>query len=170
MLVPPIVVNKGSEQPPEPQPTPSTAPLEVLSQVTTAAASQPPKYLNTYNRTKRGRNTKVPQSGGSPNKFYDEAINEEMLNSVERAATTASSLEAVQASGTINKTQFTATLNEPFSLELGLSSGPRHQETMGGAPAQTRSKRVLEKPNEPPLPEGHWYVFSYTYLLPLKTS
>ncbi|GKE93651.1 hypothetical protein Tco_1574746, partial [Tanacetum coccineum] len=25
----------------------------------------------------------------------------------------------------------------------------------GGAPAQTRSERVLEKPNEPPLPEGH---------------
>ncbi|GKG39869.1 hypothetical protein Tco_0464014, partial [Tanacetum coccineum] len=24
-----------------------------------------------------------------------------------------------------------------------------------GAPAQTRSERVLEKPNEPPLPEGH---------------
>ncbi|GJS18063.1 hypothetical protein Tco_0412535 [Tanacetum coccineum] len=25
----------------------------------------------------------------------------------------------------------------------------------GGAPAQTRSERLLEKPNEPPLPEGH---------------
>ncbi|GJT90266.1 hypothetical protein Tco_1079111 [Tanacetum coccineum] len=49
----------------------------------------------------------------------DEAINEEMLDSVERAATTATSLEAEHASGTINKTQFTTTLNEPFSLELG---------------------------------------------------
>ncbi|GKA70189.1 hypothetical protein Tco_0776253 [Tanacetum coccineum] len=28
---------------------------------------------------------------------------------------------------------------------------------MGGALAQTRSKRVLEKPNEPPLPEGHTF-------------
>nr|GEW34863.1 hypothetical protein [Tanacetum cinerariifolium] len=26
---------------------------------------------------------------------------------------------------------------------------------MGGTPAQTRSERVLEQPNEPPLPEGH---------------
>ncbi|GKA92241.1 hypothetical protein Tco_0814166 [Tanacetum coccineum] len=26
---------------------------------------------------------------------------------------------------------------------------------MGGTPAQTRSERVLEKPNEPPLSEGH---------------
>ncbi|GKE09572.1 hypothetical protein Tco_1413123, partial [Tanacetum coccineum] len=114
-----IVVGEGSEQPPEPQPIPSTAPPEVLSQVTTAAASQPPKDPNTYRRTKRGRNTKVPQSGGSPNKVGDETINEEMLDSMERATTTAFSLEAEQASGTINKTQFTTTLNEPFSLELG---------------------------------------------------
>ncbi|GJS42855.1 putative ribonuclease H-like domain-containing protein [Tanacetum coccineum] len=35
------------------------------------------------------------------------------------------------------------------------SGSPRRQETMGGALAQTRSKRVLEKPNEPPLPESH---------------
>ncbi|GKB54787.1 hypothetical protein Tco_0905540, partial [Tanacetum coccineum] len=32
------------------------------------------------------------------------------------------------------------------------SQGPRNH---GGALAQTRSERVLEKPNEPPLPEGH---------------
>ncbi|GJW97517.1 ribonuclease H-like domain-containing protein [Tanacetum coccineum] len=32
---------------------------------------------------------------------------------------------------------------------------PRRQDTMGGAPAQTRSERVLEQPNEPPLSEGH---------------
>ncbi|GJV50932.1 hypothetical protein Tco_1446673 [Tanacetum coccineum] len=32
------------------------------------------------------------------------------------------------------------------------SQAPRHH---GGAPAQTRSKRVLKKPNEPPLSEGH---------------
>ncbi|GJR31468.1 putative ribonuclease H-like domain-containing protein [Tanacetum coccineum] len=32
---------------------------------------------------------------------------------------------------------------------------PRRQETMGGTPAQTKSERVLEKPNESPLSEGH---------------
>ncbi|GJU94867.1 hypothetical protein Tco_1319623, partial [Tanacetum coccineum] len=32
------------------------------------------------------------------------------------------------------------------------SQAPRNHR---GAPAQTRSERVLEKPNEPPLPEGH---------------
>ncbi|GJX37751.1 hypothetical protein Tco_0251054 [Tanacetum coccineum] len=46
----------------------------------TATASQPPKDLNTYMRTKRGQNTKVPQSGGSPKKVGDEAINEEMFD------------------------------------------------------------------------------------------
>ncbi|GKD82886.1 ribonuclease H-like domain-containing protein [Tanacetum coccineum] len=35
-------------------------------------------------------------------------------------------------------------------VEVG---SPRRQDTMGGAPAQTRSERVLEKPNEPPLSE-----------------
>ncbi|GKA40539.1 hypothetical protein Tco_0733132 [Tanacetum coccineum] len=34
-------------------------------------------------------------------------------------------------------------------------TSPRRQDTIGGAPAQTRSERVLEKPNEPPLSEGH---------------
>ncbi|GJR79353.1 hypothetical protein Tco_0150138 [Tanacetum coccineum] len=39
-------------------------------------------------------------------------------------------------------------------IEVGRwqSQAPRHH---GGAPAQTRSERVLEKPNEPPLSEGH---------------
>ncbi|GKB49003.1 hypothetical protein Tco_0899756 [Tanacetum coccineum] len=67
----------------------------------------------------RGQNTKVPQSGGSLDKVGGEAINEEMLDSVERVATTATSLKAEQASSNINKTQFMTTLNEPFSLELG---------------------------------------------------
>ncbi|GJY30181.1 hypothetical protein Tco_0413676 [Tanacetum coccineum] len=153
MLVPPVVVGEGSEQPPEPQPTPSTTLPEVLSPVTTATTSQPPKDLSTYRRTKRGQNTKVPQSGGSPNRVGDEAINEEMLDSVERAATT--SLEAEQASGNIYKTKFTETLNEPFSLELGSGSGPWRQETMGGMQAQTRSEGVSNLSSDSPLSGGH---------------
>ncbi|GJZ30000.1 hypothetical protein Tco_0575047, partial [Tanacetum coccineum] len=119
------------------------------------ATSQPPKDPSTYRRTKKGRNTKVPQFGGSPNKVGDEAINEEMLDSVERAATTATSLEAEHASGNIYKTQFTATLNEQFSLELGSGSGPWRQETMGGMQAQTRSEGVSNLSSDPPLLGGH---------------
>ncbi|GJS97529.1 hypothetical protein Tco_0804497 [Tanacetum coccineum] len=38
---------------------------------------------------------------------------------------------------------------------MDTGGSPRRQDTMGGAPAQTRSERVLEKPNEPPFLEGH---------------
>ncbi|GJY12346.1 hypothetical protein Tco_0381655 [Tanacetum coccineum] len=41
--------------------------------------------------------------------------------------------------------------------EIWKSGSPRRQETIGGTPAQTRSERVLEKPNEPPLSEGHTF-------------
>ncbi|GJS68216.1 putative ribonuclease H-like domain-containing protein [Tanacetum coccineum] len=39
--------------------------------------------------------------------------------------------------------------------EEGPGSGPWCQETIGGAPAQTRSGRVLKQPIEPPLSEGY---------------
>nr|GEU46219.1 reverse transcriptase domain-containing protein [Tanacetum cinerariifolium] len=41
----------------------------------------------------------------------------------------------------------------PQGIDTGGS--PRCQETMGGTFEQTRSERVLEQPNEPPLTEGH---------------
>ncbi|GJU79831.1 putative ribonuclease H-like domain-containing protein [Tanacetum coccineum] len=62
-------------------------------------------------KSKRGRDTKVPQSGGPPIKVGDEAVHKELGDRMERAATTASSLEAEQESGNINKTQSMATLN-----------------------------------------------------------
>ncbi|GJT08271.1 retrovirus-related pol polyprotein from transposon TNT 1-94 [Tanacetum coccineum] len=47
---------------------------------------------------KRGRDTKIPQSSGPPRKVGDEAIHKELGDRMERAATTASSLEAEQDS------------------------------------------------------------------------
>nr|GEW70172.1 reverse transcriptase domain-containing protein [Tanacetum cinerariifolium] len=41
----------------------------------------------------------------------------------------------------------------PQGMDTGGS--PRRQETIGGTPAQPRSERVLENPNEPPLREGN---------------
>ncbi|GJS20645.1 uncharacterized mitochondrial protein-like protein [Tanacetum coccineum] len=58
--------------------------------------------------------------------FKSEAVNEEMDNSLVRAATTASSLEAGQDSG----------------------GGPRRQETMGDTIAQTRSENVSKLSND----------------------
>ncbi|GKB85653.1 hypothetical protein Tco_0957925 [Tanacetum coccineum] len=63
------------------------------------------------------------------------AVHKEGGDSMERSITTDASLDAAQDN---------------------ISGSPRGQETIGGGtPAQTRSKRVLEQPNEPPLSEGH---------------
>ncbi|GJR01584.1 putative ribonuclease H-like domain-containing protein [Tanacetum coccineum] len=56
----------------------------------------------TPRKIKRGRDTKIPQSSGPLKKVGDEAIHKEMGDRMERAATTASSLEAEQDGGNIN--------------------------------------------------------------------
>nr|GEV43354.1 hypothetical protein [Tanacetum cinerariifolium] len=81
----------------------------------------------------------------------DEAVYKEMYDSVERAATTATGLDAKQDRGIISKTQFTETLNDLSSIGTSSGSGPRRQETMGDAAAQTRSARVSKFFNDPPL-------------------
>ncbi|GJQ99810.1 putative ribonuclease H-like domain-containing protein [Tanacetum coccineum] len=50
----------------------------------------------TPRQAKRGLDTKIPQSGGPPEKVGDEAVHKELGDRMERAATTASSLEAEQ--------------------------------------------------------------------------
>ncbi|GJW46678.1 putative ribonuclease H-like domain-containing protein [Tanacetum coccineum] len=57
----------------------------------------------------------------------DKAVHKELGDRMERAATTASSLEAEQDSGNINSTQSMATLNEPSRSGTGSGSGPRSQ-------------------------------------------
>ncbi|GKE16948.1 hypothetical protein Tco_1424525 [Tanacetum coccineum] len=68
----------------------------------------------------------------------DEAIYEEMDDSLERSATTATSLDAEQDRGNINKTQSKETPNEP-SLP-GTSSG--------GGPSSKRRVKKLERMNK----------------------
>ncbi|GKF02753.1 hypothetical protein Tco_0029676 [Tanacetum coccineum] len=51
---------------------------------------------------KRGRDTKIPQSGGRPIKVGDEAVHKELGDRMERVVTIASSFEAEQDSGNIN--------------------------------------------------------------------
>ncbi|GKG10279.1 hypothetical protein Tco_0339025, partial [Tanacetum coccineum] len=68
----------------------------------------------------------------------DETIHKERGDSVERAATTATSLDAEQGSGNINRTQSTAIPNDPFPQGIGSGGSPRHQDTiLGDRPAQT---------------------------------
>ncbi|GJR97501.1 putative ribonuclease H-like domain-containing protein, partial [Tanacetum coccineum] len=71
--------------------------------------------------------------------FY-ETIPKERKDKMERAATTASSLEAEQDNGNINRTQSMATLTEPSPQGTGSGSGPMCQDTiLGDAEAQTSS-------------------------------
>ncbi|GJY23745.1 hypothetical protein Tco_0397403 [Tanacetum coccineum] len=79
----------------------------------------------------------------------DEAIYEERDDSLERAATTATGLDAEQDRGNINKTQSKATPNEPSSPGTSSGGGPRRQETMGDTIAQTRSENVSKLSNDP---------------------
>nr|GEV53836.1 hypothetical protein [Tanacetum cinerariifolium] len=115
MLVPQVVKGKGSKQPSEPQPPSSTAPPSHKEQVT-IVASQPQK-THTPRRTKRSQDTKIPQSSIPFKKVGDEAVYTGEDDRVVRAATTATSLEAEQESGSELRCQDT---------------------TLGDADAQTR--------------------------------
>ncbi|GKB17177.1 hypothetical protein Tco_0851100 [Tanacetum coccineum] len=83
-------------------------------------------------RPKR-KDTEVPQPSGPTTNVADETVNEEMDDSLVRAATTTSSLETEQDSG----------------------SGPRRQETMGDTISQTRSENVSKLSNDPLLARGN---------------
>ncbi|GJX68651.1 hypothetical protein Tco_0304378 [Tanacetum coccineum] len=75
----------------------------------------------------------------------DEVVHKELGDSLVRAATTTSSLEAEQDSGNITKTRYKATPNESSSLGTTSGGGPRRQETMGDTIAQTSLKRRVKK-------------------------
>ncbi|GKA72380.1 putative reverse transcriptase domain-containing protein, partial [Tanacetum coccineum] len=78
----------------------------------------------------------VPQPSDPTESIADE--DKELGDSLMRAATTASSLEAKQDSGNINMTRSKATPNESSSQGTNLGGGPRCQENMGDTIAQTR--------------------------------
>ncbi|GKD94837.1 hypothetical protein Tco_1374674 [Tanacetum coccineum] len=81
-----------------------------------------------------------------------ETVIKEWKDRMERVATTASSLEAEQDSGNINRTQSMATLNESFPQGTDLGSGPRCQDTiLRGAKAQIRFETASKQSNDPPL-------------------
>nr|GEX35018.1 hypothetical protein [Tanacetum cinerariifolium] len=60
----------------------------------------------------------------------DEAVHKERGDSLVRATTTASSLEAEQDGGNIDKTQTKATSNEPSSQETSSGDGPRRVKNL----------------------------------------
>ncbi|GKA46664.1 uncharacterized mitochondrial protein-like protein [Tanacetum coccineum] len=99
-------------------------------------------------RKPKRKDIEVPQPSGPIDNVENKVIYEEMDDSLKRAATTATSLDAEQDRGNINKTQSKATLNEPSSIGTSSGSGPMRQETMGDTIAQTRSENISKLSND----------------------
>ncbi|GKC14565.1 retrovirus-related pol polyprotein from transposon TNT 1-94 [Tanacetum coccineum] len=137
-------MGEGSANPTDPHHTPT---------IIQPSTSQPQKKQKP--RKPKRKDTEVPQPSGPTDNVADEAVYEEMDDSLERAATTATSLDAEQDRGNINKTQSKATLNEPSSLGTSSGSGPRRQETMGDTIAQTGFENVSKLSNDPLLARGN---------------
>ncbi|GKB91358.1 hypothetical protein Tco_0963630 [Tanacetum coccineum] len=110
------------------------------------STSQP--LLKQISRRPKRKDTEVPQPSGPTTNVADEAVYEEMDDSLERAAITATSLDAEQDRGNVNKTQSKVTLNEPSSLGTSLGCGPRRQETIGDTIAQTGFENVSKTSND----------------------
>ncbi|GJZ97264.1 hypothetical protein Tco_0669717 [Tanacetum coccineum] len=110
---------EGSTMPIDPRHTPT---------IIQPSTSQPQKKQRS--RRSNRKDTQVPQPSGSTKHVADESVNEEMDDSLVRAATTTSSFEAEQDSGNIIKTRSKATPNEAGSQ--GNTSGgvntPRSDE------------------------------------------
>ncbi|GJU39019.1 hypothetical protein Tco_1191976 [Tanacetum coccineum] len=109
----------------------------------------------TLMRKPNRKDTQVPQSSDPTESVANEAVHKELGDSLVRAATTASSLEAEQDSRNINKTQSKATPNESSSLGITLGGGPRCQETMGDTIAQTKFESVSKHSNDLLLVRGN---------------
>ncbi|GJR94602.1 hypothetical protein Tco_0266776 [Tanacetum coccineum] len=137
-------VGEGSEMLTNPNHTPT---------IIQPSTSQPQKKQRSR-RSKR-KDTDVPQPSSSTTNVADEVVNEEMDDSLERVATTATGLEVEQDSGSIYKTQSKATLNEPGSSGTSSGSGPKRQETIGDTIAQTRYENVSKHFNDPLLARGN---------------
>ncbi|GJT55988.1 putative ribonuclease H-like domain-containing protein [Tanacetum coccineum] len=129
--------------------------ISIAEEQVPAVATSYPQKTQIPRQAKRSRDTEIPQSGGPPKKIGDEVVYKELGDRVERAATTAASLDAEQDNSNILKTQSTAIPNAPLSQEIGTSSSPRCQEAMGGTIAQTRSERVPTPSYDSPLLGGN---------------
>ncbi|GJU18296.1 hypothetical protein Tco_1146262 [Tanacetum coccineum] len=119
---------------------------------TSAPSTLQPPVSSTSRRTTRQESV-VPQPRSPTQTLVaDETVHEERGDSVERAATTATSLDAEQGSGNINRTQSTTIPNDPFPQGIGSGGSPRRQDTiLGDRPAQTRFERLSKQSNDPPL-------------------
>ncbi|GKF18192.1 hypothetical protein Tco_0063110 [Tanacetum coccineum] len=137
-------LGEGSAIPTDPHHTPT---------ITQPLTSQPQKTQKP--RKPKRKDTQVPQPSVPIDIVTDEAVHKELGDSLVRAATTASRLEAKQDSGNITKTRYKATPNESSSLGTTSGGGPRWQETIGDTIAQTSFENVSKLSNDSLLSRGN---------------
>ncbi|GKA03618.1 hypothetical protein Tco_0676399 [Tanacetum coccineum] len=113
---------KGQDNPLIPNPHPHLLNSTIKKPIIVPSSYQPKK---THKPRTAIRTTKISQSSRPINLVADETVYKEWEDRMERAATTASSLDAEQDSGNINRTQSMATLNESFPQGTDSGSGPR---------------------------------------------
>ncbi|GKD41304.1 uncharacterized mitochondrial protein-like protein [Tanacetum coccineum] len=105
---------EGSDMPNDPHHKPTIIP---------PSTSQPQRKQRP--RKPKRKDTKIPQSSVPMENVADKAVYEERDDSLERATTTATGLDAEQDRGNIFKTQSKATPNEPSSIGTSSGGGPR---------------------------------------------
>ncbi|GJW39177.1 putative reverse transcriptase domain-containing protein [Tanacetum coccineum] len=98
MLTSQAVEGEGSGQPSKPQHIPTTALPSHVEPIPNVASSSHPKKTQKHRKTKRNA-TEISQSSRPTTLVVDETVHEEREDIMERAATTAYSLEAEQDSG-----------------------------------------------------------------------
>ncbi|GJY97740.1 hypothetical protein Tco_0514650 [Tanacetum coccineum] len=143
----------ASGHPSEPQPSPFTAQPTNEAPILNVVSSSHQKTQTP--RLALNKVTELPQTSEPIPNVADEVVYEEWDDRVKRAATTAASLNAKQASGNINRTQSTTMPNVPLPQGISAGGSPRCQEVMGGFIAQTRPERVPTQSNDPLLSRGH---------------
>ncbi|GJV67243.1 hypothetical protein Tco_1482752 [Tanacetum coccineum] len=112
---------KGQDNPLIPNPHPHLLNSTIKKPIIVPSSYQPKK---THKPRTAIRTTEISQSSRPINLVADETVYKEWEDRMERAATTASSLDAEQDSGNINRTQSMATLNESFPQGTDSGSGP----------------------------------------------
>ncbi|GJT59421.1 hypothetical protein Tco_1002954 [Tanacetum coccineum] len=130
-----VEIGEGSAMPTDPHHIPTII----------QPSPQPEKKLKP--RKPKRKDTQIPQSSDPTKHVVDKAVYKERGDSLVRATTTASSLEAEHDSGNIAKTQSKETPNESSSLGTTSGGGPRCQKTMGDIIAQTRFENVSKLSN-----------------------
>ncbi|GKF41889.1 hypothetical protein Tco_0125231 [Tanacetum coccineum] len=93
--------------------TPTTASPSNIKPIPVIASSSQPQKTHKCRKAKR-KATEISQSSGPTTLVADETIHEERGDSMERAATTAASLDTKQDIANIIRTQSMTTLNEPI--------------------------------------------------------